>query len=213
MKYVFTCDRHEEFGSNGWRLKTQPDFDPLGGMAVAHDILEHFPGGDGSPSDELMALGASLHVRDGYHQNGSAGYNIGGDLPELMRHVFYENMSLRPAPITKPCDAEVEAEISAALDVLETDLEYWSDDQEIRTTIKRYYADMRGWMRLGYRKAKKRFKGLRRDQIQSLFYTIEHEADRVLKMAEEGAELTVSVTLSSLSAKITWKEAYELEGY
>ena len=51
-------------------------------MAVAHDILEHFPHGDGSPADELRALGASLWIRDGYHRNGAAGENVGADLPE-----------------------------------------------------------------------------------------------------------------------------------
>ncbi len=209
MKYVFTCAEHEDFGSLGWRLKSQPDFDPLTGMAVAHDILEHFPGGDGSPADEFQALGASIHVRDGYYANGTAGDNIGSDFPEIMRHIIYEHMHLNSAPRTNPCDSWVEAEITKAINVLERELEYMHLEPDELASVRRCYPDIRGWMRVGYRKALKRYKGLYKNDIQRLFREIEQEADRRLKYAEEGAELTVSLTLTALKAKITMKEALE----
>lgn len=60
----------------GWRLKSRPGYDPLQGMAVAHDVLEHFPDSTDSIADEFQALGASLWLR------GETGYDRrGGDFP------------------------------------------------------------------------------------------------------------------------------------
>jgi len=59
-RYTFEVAEHEEYGSLGFKPSWYPKGDPLGGMAVAHDILEHFPKDDGSAEGEYMALGASL---------------------------------------------------------------------------------------------------------------------------------------------------------
>lgn len=38
--YTFICETHEEFGCKGWKQEGVPGADPLGGMGVAHDVLE-----------------------------------------------------------------------------------------------------------------------------------------------------------------------------
>lgn len=64
----FEAAEHEEFGSFGFRTKGRADFDPL--MAVAHDVLEHFPDDDQTLGGECQALGASLWIRGltGYYE-------------------------------------------------------------------------------------------------------------------------------------------------
>lgn len=97
--FEFVCAEHEEFGENGWRLKSQPDFDPLSGMAVAHDCLEHFTD-SADPADEFLALGAAMWIRDeNYHARAGhhttdPGKHISGDLPDIIRHIAYEGYGL-----------------------------------------------------------------------------------------------------------------------
>jgi hypothetical protein len=177
---------HEDLGSKGWRLQGQPDFDPLGGMAVAHDILEHFPHGDGSPADELQALGASLWLRDGY----SAGENVGSDLPEVMAHVIYQDMRLGTPPTTRPCDAD--GEINIAIKCMMREAEY--QDAEWKRSVGRYKSEIRGWMRIGYRRVQRRYRNVYQGEMLSAFQQIETEADKYLKYAEEGQRLEVQLT-------------------
>lgn len=43
QKFTFVCKTHDEYGGLGWALKSKPHFEPLPGMTVAHDVMEHFP--------------------------------------------------------------------------------------------------------------------------------------------------------------------------
>lgn len=202
MKHVFVCEEHKEFGGLGWRLESQPDFDPLSGMAVAHDILEHFPNGDESPSDEFQALGASLLIRGegGFFVFSSPGENIGADLPEIMRHVVHKNMGLSSAPKTRPLDEYVEEWIKEAVGVLLEELKLWYDKEDAEH-VKSMIPDMVGWMRIGYRRAKARYKG-KLWQVRDAFRKIQEEADKALKHAEEEDKLELSVSLAGGGAEV-----------
>ena len=69
---TFIIEEHEEYQTKGARPIDTPHADPLGGMSVAHDMLEHFHNDQGSVYEELMALGASYYVRGetGFFNNG-----------------------------------------------------------------------------------------------------------------------------------------------
>lgn len=58
--YTFTwAEDANDTGLVGWVPDFNPTFNPnLRGIGVAHDVLEHFPGTDASPTSELWALGA-----------------------------------------------------------------------------------------------------------------------------------------------------------
>jgi hypothetical protein len=209
MRYTFSCAEHEEFGNLGWRLMSQPDFDPLSGMAVAHDILEHFPNGDGSPKDELLALGASIWVRDGWHTNGTAGDNIAPDLQEVLRHVTYEDMSLPDPPATKPLEHYAEDEITKAVECLLRESKYNGEKYSPSTL-----SAVRGWLRIGYRKGVRRYNGWYACDVQTIFNEIMQAADKALKHAEAGDRLVVSYAIQlrkhNYQLKVRHIPGYEL---
>lgn len=185
--YAFECQPHEEYGSNGWKLIGNPNADPLSGMAVAHDVLEHPPNGDMGVEDELMALGASIYVRVFTRNMHSLGANVGSDLPDIMRHVWYEGMTLRDPGRTTA--TAIESEIDDALEVVRKETEY---DADLRSNWDaETEARIRGWMRKGYRAAIRRWAGV---NTRSLFDEIETDADRHLKHAEIGDKLYIRIT-------------------
>lgn len=207
--FEFVCAEHPEYGSNGWRLKSQPDFDPLGGMAVAHDCLEHFTD-SAEPADEFLALGASMYVRDEsyYAHHGkvetSPGVHVASDLPDIMRHVTVEGYGLPPAPKTKRTDYHLENYIDRMYQEYRRNIreEYDKHDLRLSTETQR---SIRSYLRIGYRRAERKYGG-RRYEAQSLFCHIEEEADKYLKHAEEGAVLKIRVDFRNLTAKVRFEE-------
>lgn len=214
MKFEFVCAEHKEYGHNGWRLKSQPNFDPLAGMAVAHDCLEHFSD-DGSVAAEYMALGASMFIRDEYFYNHKGkietnpGVHIASDMPDIMRHILQESYEFPKAPRTYPLESEVEGWINRMFQEYHRNIreEYDYKDLKLSVDIKR---SIRSYLRIGYRKAKKRY-GRDHWGAQTLFREIEEKADKALKSAEEGTELHVIVDFRTLTCKI--KTTWELEDY
>src|SRR5258706_10369581 len=99
MKYIFISEEHEDFVTLGWKLKGCSGMDPLSGMAVAHDCMEHFPkvGQADGVAEEFMALGAALWIRGdtGYWANNyhTPGANIGADARDIFSHIIHENYS------------------------------------------------------------------------------------------------------------------------
>lgn len=217
----FILEEHAEYGSIGLRPLDMPHADPLGGMAVAHDLLEHFPGDDGGVEAELQALGASLYVRDLDHyylqrpsHRSDAAENIASDFPELWNHVW-EGFSL-----------EVPAKGRRGLEC------YEAEDAIQRAVAKgcRYIYDSNGetvsaesrkamirWMRIGYRRAQRRFKGVMRDELVWMFTEIERRAQRVIdqcgKMFQEGETIRVTVDIRRCNV-LLWSHGLDSEdGY
>lgn len=201
----FVAEIHEEFGTLGLRPLDMPHADPLDGMGIAHDVLEHFAGDDGGPAAEFMALGASLWVRDhGRYfmeigRNPDAAENIAADFPDIMGHVWYEGMSLDlPVAGRRRIDdpwAELlifDAIKAGMRNVAEQDQSFKPEERE---AIRRY-------MRIGYRKAKRRFQHYRGDLVD-LFRRIEGAAGEALHMASEGDEIEVKVCLSRNRVTVT----------
>lgn len=201
-KAEFVCEEHKEYGGLGFRLLSQPGFDPLGASAVAHDLIEHFPNGDESIADEFMALGACLAIRgEGGFFHIQAGEAISGDLAELIQKAEC-GMEVKPAPKTKPLNGDyerMEQQITVAVRQAKKELE---NEREIKLRPE-WETAMRSWIRIGFRKALKRFPGLLMNCVQEVFRKIESQAEKCLKNAEEGMILRVSYNIKRCNVNVS----------
>lgn len=205
MRYQFVKAEHEEFGSTGWKMK-DTNLDPLGGMGTAHDILEHFGEKNISAASEFKALGASLWVRKTYAaQKGSyttdQGKHIASDFPSIMRHVINGDERLPVPPPTRPLEEEAEIQINKAI----TEFRRESRD-EFEPNDRAFVVGMadriRGWLRIGYRAAKRRYRHHDHYTITSLFMDIETQSDKLLKTASEFDILNVDLDIKKATAKV-----------
>lgn len=205
--YTFNVKEHREYGSLGFAPSWYPSGDPLGGMAVAHDILEHFPKDDGSAEGEFMALGASLWIRGeaGYYSNGTPEENVASDFPLIFDVVNYQSNcpSFRTPPRHR-ADEHVE---ELADNVLQKASKLLREEREI--SIHQTDRDkIARWLTYGYVKAYRRYKAIDRhfspyEVCYSLFKPIQDKADNLLKVASEGMQLQVKVNYKQLDVQLT----------
>jgi hypothetical protein len=195
----FRCAEHEDYGTLGWRPADMPCSDPLGGQTVAHDILEHFPNDDGGIEAELMALGAAVYIRGqgGFFDQGPGHgivQNVAADFRELARHYVFENFSLTDPGRTQAVEGEDE---NLQMITNQARLDLW-DESDPGDEIRRFFYNdnqqrMLGWLRKGFRKAAKRYRGLDVCSLSHMFSEIEETVEYVTKHAFEGSEMTVRV--------------------
>jgi hypothetical protein len=218
----FICEEHEEYGGLGLRPLAMPNADPLPGMTVAHDLLEHFPGDDGGVEAEFMALGACYFLRheSGWVANKRAGMgfesrdasdDFSGDFMDLYRHVAHENFSLTDPGTELPIECEHTEEMLASivrkgLALTREELADACDDdsEELHMFCSTQTGErILGWLRRGYRKATERFEGHDAYTLaESVFGEIETRLDNWLKSAEEGTEIEVTIDLDNYSVSI-----------
>lgn len=205
--YQFTVKEHEDYGTLGFAPKWYPNGDPLGGMAVAHDILSHFPKDDGSAEGEFQATGADLFLR------GETGYfERNGNVNEAKVHLAAEfamtwgyhtqrdgRTAVKPVGLVRDTELMDTCREIVALGVQNMKDEESSlplpsaEDQE---RIARWYAK-------GYVRAQKRYRRhYAYDVAYQLFQTIEEKADMALTRADAGMILTVTVDYKKLEAHV-----------
>lgn len=198
--FRFICEEHQEYGENGWRLESHPGFDPLGGGAVAHDVLEHFPDGDESPACEFMALGASMLIRgvSGYMQrNGNVNppsRHLASDFPDILRHVLDEGMELPKPGRTRPVDDYdwmLKDTIAEARKMVRS--EYPDDAKMMLPLVPRAL----GWMRKGFNKALRRYEKCGVGFATLAFEHIEEHASKMLLCAPLGTVIEVELDLAN----------------
>lgn len=185
--YTFTVERHENFGTNGFKPNWYRG-EPLGGMAVAHDILEHFPHDNGSAENEYMALGASLLIRGDYASdtNGTAEENIASDLSTI----WGVQGEVRECSAVK--DTDLLERTKKAVHYFRKELKYMEDCNKPKESDLENIAR---WIAKGYIKARHRYPKAWAI-YWDMFKPIEEQADRYLKHAEEGMLLTVIVNFA-----------------
>jgi hypothetical protein len=217
----FIHEYSDKYGSWGWRPAWMPNFDPLQGMGIAHDILEHFPGDDGSVEGELMAHGAMLFVRgEGYFNQDRFNYQsdaletIAGDVPDLLydelfwagrtlgtppRHIVEEEDEERLRTITHHAMSEARMSIG------------WraGDHKDDLTAFLNKEMDERvlGWLRRGFVRAQHRYRRISKDSVLHVFKVIEQAADEYLRRMREmecrlATMMTVNVSLRRAQATV-----------
>jgi hypothetical protein len=210
--YKFTVKTHDEFGTLGFAPKWYPSGDPLSGMAVAHDILEHFPGDPGDAEGEFMALGAAYWIRgeSGFMQrNGNRNppeEHIASDFPMIWRihHGTHGRTGFRSPPRTR---GAVDI-IDQCKNIVYRACRLLSEEECERLPDAAERELIAQWLARGYVLAERRYKKIDpcisgHDIAYSLFGRIEEQADRLLTQAEEGMELTVNIDVRALSVSLS----------
>jgi len=202
--YEFVCETHEDYGSLGWRLKKFSGFDPLDGMAVAHDCLEHFPDLDTSLDAEFMALGAAMLIRGetGYDRRGGDAHinNIVSEYPNLFGYFMggstFRECRLNRRGVPGTTDRAFEEIGLRAAKLLRGE---FSDGRYKLGDMTAFVKRSIPWLYRGYLRARdERYKGENIIMLmEDCFRGIESEANKHLKNAIEGFELTVTFDLAA----------------
>lgn len=189
----FKKAENDEYGTDGWRMVGAPStYFPIGGMGVAHDLLEHRRNDNGTIRDELLAFGAMLYVRgDGgyWARSGSRvkpGENLGGEMANDLG-IKYEGIE-RGIPDPKRTlrlDDYVEEWIDEALNSARREVKehlnsYKDDEPFTMKQVEEFLSRSRGWLRKGYRAAQRRYRGIDVCLLSHLFAEIEKKADQLL---------------------------------
>jgi hypothetical protein len=226
QKFIFEYAHHEDFGIDGWRLAKYPNFDPVGGFGVAHDILEHPPLNykKGCPlANEIMAIAAIVWTRFemGIVIVDDNAETVADNLIDLIRdEVFYKNSqdTLSVAPNTRPLeynDEDFTGAVTIALANLEDNgaLEIDNDDSDdLERKLYKFILDNKqsiiSWLRLGYRYTANRFKEYDQYNIGLLWRRIQNEVDKV-QCVEIGDKLIVKLDYFNAYVDTSVRYAYE----
>lgn len=208
--FTFEVAKHEEYGTLGFRPTWYKAGDPLGGMAAAHDILEHWRNDDGSAEGELMALGASGWIRgDGGYTSTYGRYydrvrDPAGDITDVWDRFIYRDRrtELRPCGLVRDSSAIGNARdcVAEAMKTIRERMEEGTAERPSKEAQER----MARWIARGYVQAQRRYRHVIGGAcaMASLFMEIEREADKALKHADEGMLLTVAVNVKRCRADV-----------
>lgn len=195
-RYKFTVAEHHDHGSLGFKPSWYPAGDPLGGMAVAHDILEHFPKDDGSAEGEYQALGSALWLRgdSGYFQSrGNVNppeVHLASDFPMIWGIQGY----VKECPLVR--DSEL---METCREIVRLGVKNIQEESSTTPPSAIARENIARWMAKGYKRAQKRYKNVDAYTVsERLFRGIEESADKALGHAEQGMELVVSVDFKNL---------------
>jgi len=219
MYHTFTYKHDDERGYSGWVLNSKPFFDPMRGLGVAHDVLEEMPHGGEQPHDEAMALGAMIYGR-GAHCGvffNPIETTIAYEFDELFEHAFEEEgYRLQPAPNTRPLRGDEDREeteelIQKIIHILKTRIQTIPNDLHLYTDAQiqqalEWLPHATSWLRIGFRRAAKRFYRLGRYEVYSLFQRIEKEVDKL--KPELGDQITVRVSYRRCDVNIYMREYF-----
>lgn len=199
IRRKFLCEENPEYGELGFRPAWLSDGEAYSGLGVAHDTLEHGLHDNGTVAAEFQAFGAMVFVRglcDYWRERGNIRppHEHIGSIQDIMERVHDGTQILEAAPTTQPLRNERAEQIIAdsvfyALrEAKEADSKYGLDYRFLTPEQAEHF---RNWMRIGYRRACRRYAGLDPYDVQYCFGKIETGADKLLKHAEEGQELIV----------------------
>lgn len=206
--FKFLRRTHKEFGTDGWLWDKAPStYEPISGMGVAHDILEHFANDHGTVKDELLALGAALFVRGdgGYWANRAFGNRNPGEnlAPDIVRlGIDYNGIEevRYPESFSKTLDDYVEEWIRKGIRSASDEVK--SLNPELLNEFRPFFSISEDLIRKGYRKARRRYKGIHPEELSHMFCRIEEDADELLKLSEECDILRVRISLKRKTVNV-----------
>lgn len=209
--YLFECAHHADLWFDGWKQLSKSFVDPVPGMGVAHDILEHSPTEKGSVEEEIIALGCSIYVRDfGSYYSLKGNVNpiekhIASDFIEFVRHLADRgDFVLRKICPAVSIHEDIADIVDRCLDEIANLLNREANhDDYFAPEIRKFLTDdnlstVKNLLAFGYRKALRRYsKVIDSYDLAAVFASIESQADRLLKKTELGERMRVSIDLKT----------------
>lgn len=200
--------RHEEYGELGLQIIGREWAEPLDGTVIAHDLLEHFPRDNGDIEGELMALGASLHVRDGANYYYRVGRVISDPAPNfasdlLMQVSSYggDNYTLRP--IASRAIEDLDDYILRAVKTARSNFpDEFGDSCKLADSFLAQPTRVIGWMRRGYRRAVRRYGDVPSWKLCQTFINAANAANKFLKHSEEGYRAKIQIDVRSEQTRV-----------
>jgi len=221
----------------GWRPIENVRFDAVNGLMACHDILEHFPLSGVAPvADEFLAIGAAffLRVEPGFFDDDpfeDSNYSLTRDFlipafTTLFHHIVDEHLMTPPAPniaaaqiaLPRPLeedirDALILASGRIAQEFTRSSGRYGTPDPYEKLRRTHYIVDAlmgaKGWIRLGYRKAAERYRGLRRISLSEMYRDAAEEMTDLLDRAEPGEMVTLTFTPEDYAHTCTFRPKEE----
>lgn len=212
---TFAYEQDEEYGFNGWKPKWMRNANSMDGLGVAHDVMEHIGDIDKSTGaeNEFMALGAMIYTR------GEAGYF--GNFTDTITQFAYEFVQILPRivhgseTLRNPGNTyklrdydEWDEGIKMIVNKgfrLTREEDDWTDLSKLSMGVEEAQRRIISWMRIGFRKARAFYYGRYRMDTATtayLFERIRNEANKKLKFADFGMELTVKLDLRYCNAEL-----------
>lgn len=210
MNYDYIIENHQEYSFKGMRPLFLENAEPAMSLQATHDLLEHFVEPITSNA-ELQALGAMLYIRGqgNYFRNSSKGNPVpalSADLSSVFIYQYSFGQVTYPGR-TSPIDDMVESWITQAIAEFFKDykIELRDDPQD-----KNYAHWLRGWLRIGYRRAKDCYT-LSPEILSFHFEQIEAELEKKLKWAEVGDIIRIRLIRNVMDYKIDLISWYDPE--
>lgn len=190
MKKIFEyVENHGEQGLTGLLELNAPDeFNPGGGLTIAHDCIEHFKGDDGSCDKEFMAFGAMLWIRaeTGRLTSQYSTYDraMSNDLAYDVWNYYTEGTVLTcPENNLKHPEYVLKVAKATRKSIENNDNDYWKDDWQDAEKVNTFIESLKYWMTIGYRKAKKKYNN--QSMALHLFEQIEKKVKNIINDLEE----------------------------
>lgn len=213
----FVWGHDEDRGISGWILASMPHFDPVQGLALAHDMLEHtdtYPGMEG----EAMAFGGIFYVRveGGYMDEDVSSRGRRPDRKEYAKTLGYELADFfrfddgdcwkiertEEPPLEDPEQEEFLIDIARQCSHYSLQHHVDEDDNwERRALIRKACIGLIPWMRRGYRKCEAFWAAGNPQKMASLFRDIESTIDTEIAHCEYQQGDRISVHINE---DLTW---------
>lgn len=224
-KFVWGEDK--EFGGEGWIPEGMPDFNAGVGMTMAHDVLEHFSADDASIEAEFMAFGSTLYIRaeGSYWANTNSyivdpAHHMSSDATRFIMDTLYRGQCIRSPGRTITLETvdgyESELVIKAFRENCLQQFRNGYDTQERyehRRGFRQALENAIGWMRRGYRKARRRWMPHSPYEMTSFFIQTEKQLDKLANHGEYGDTLVVTVDPKKLKVNTRIKGGYDPDDY
>jgi hypothetical protein len=208
---TFEWAEDDEFGGYGWIPKGMTGFNACDGRLIAHDVLEHFRDDRGTIEGEMRALGTVLFGR-GLSGHFSSQYNpdpahhLSSDILYFLINIVENGTCKAPKPPNtyKLRDDYAEDIMNNIRLKVIKDLPQETDCFHAnRAEYMKRLDILLDWMRIGFRKAVKKWGHDNGWNLTRLFERIAREVDENHKHGENYEELTVKVNQSNFTFNIT----------
>jgi hypothetical protein len=189
--------------THGWVPEHIPNFDPVNGGMVIHDIMEHLPGNEYGVAQEYIAQGAVVALRYMGRYWGIKSDGNPADIPSshtdpafdmLFKHLVRGDLDTESCPMHPMCMIPLDppAAESQLFQMLTRARIFMEANHALN--VKRLESSMTqalGWMRLGFRLTKKRYEGMDLPSIAAAFKESAQVVDKITSNSEDGDMLTI----------------------